>query len=121
MRHRPCNVAAKFGAKTAFASQAKSREKALERMKANLGDIPAAASASGGGDRTKASMRFLPPPPSHREMIVMKDASVGWGGTPLMSAVDLVVEKGQRILVLGCVPAHTYVSAAVMFRMRMGR
>jgi ATPase subunit of ABC transporter with duplicated ATPase domains len=121
MQHRPCTVTAKFGAKTAFASQAKSREKALERMKANLGDIPAAASASGGGDRTKASMRFLPPPPSHREMIVMKDASVGWGGTPLMSAVDLVVEKGQRILVLGCVPARTCVSAAVMFRTRMGR
>ena len=97
---------ARFGAKTAFASQAKSREKALNKMRENLGELPAAASSAGGGDRTKSSMRFLPPPPCHREMIVLKGAIVGWADKPLLSSVNLTVEKGQRILMLGCVAAR---------------
>ena len=92
---------AKWGAKTAFASAAKSREKSLAKLKENLVDEPAAASAYGGGDATKASMRFLPPPPCHREMLKLKDAVVGWNGTPLFAPLQLTIEKGQRILVLG--------------------
>jgi ABC-type molybdenum transport system ATPase subunit/photorepair protein PhrA len=92
---------AKWGAKTAFAGAAKSREKSLAKLKENLADEPAAASAFGGGDATKASMRFLPPPPCHREMLKLKDAVVGWNGTPLFAPLQLTIEKGQRILVLG--------------------
>ncbi len=92
---------AKFGAKTAFAAQAKSREKMLNRLRESAGELPVAAAASGGGDRTKSSMRFPAPPPCHRELVILKDAAVGWGGTPLLSSMNLTIEKGQRILVLG--------------------
>lgn len=92
---------AKFGAKTAFANAAKSREKMLDRMKAAAGELPAAASGAGGGDATKSRMYFPTPPPCHREVIILKDAKVGWSGKELLSKLTLTVEKGQRILVLG--------------------
>ncbi len=92
---------ARFGAKASKASQAQSRAKALEKLKANAVDIPAAASGAGPGDKSKATLRFLPPPPCHREIIILKDAAVGWGAEPLITGINLVVERGQRILVLG--------------------
>ena len=92
---------AKFGAKTAFANAAKSREKALERMRGSVGEMPAASSAHGGGDLVKASMRFMSPLPCHRELIKLKSAVVGWDGTPLLAPITLNIEKGQRILVVG--------------------
>ena len=92
---------AKFGAKTAFANAAKSRAKMLDKLRENAAEVPVAASSAGGGDRTKASMRFPKPPPCHREVIKLVDASVGWNDTPLLSNLNLTIEKGQRVLVLG--------------------
>jgi len=92
---------AKFGAKTAFANAAKSRAKMLDKLRENAAELPVAASTAGGGDRTKASMRFPKPPPCHREVIVMKNASVGWDNTPLLASLNLTIEKGMRVLCLG--------------------
>ena len=93
----------RFGANASKASQAKSREKVLNKMRENAVEMPAAASSSGPGDASKASMRFLAPPPCHREVITMKGATVGWSAEkpPLITGLDLVVEKGMRVLVLG--------------------
>jgi len=111
---------AKFGAKTAFANAAKSRAKMLDKLRENAAELPVAASSAGGGDRTKASMRFPKPPPCHREIIKLTDASVGWNGTPLLSKLNLTIEKGQRVLVLGpngagkstcaCLPMHDLIA-----------
>ena len=93
----------RFGANASKASQAKSREKVLEKLRENAIELPAAASGAGPGDASKASLRFLPPPPCHREIITMKDASVGWSPSspPLITDVSLVIERGMRVLVLG--------------------
>lgn len=44
-------------------------------------------------------------PPCFTDVLTLKGASVGWGEPgaqpPLLTGVDLVVKKGQRVLVLG--------------------
>lgn len=91
----------RFGANASKASQAQSRAKVLEKLRENAVEIPAASSGAGPGDKSKASLRFLPPPPCHREIIVLKDGAVGWGGEALITGINLVVEKGHRLLILG--------------------
>ncbi|MEW5302176.1 MAG: hypothetical protein WDW36_004981 [Sanguina aurantia] len=97
---------ARFGAKASKASQAQSRMKMLEKLKDNMADAPAAASALGAGDAKKVTLNLPRSPPCNQEVMILKKASVGWGEpgpdrTPLLTDLDLVVKKGQRILVLG--------------------
>jgi ABC-type Mn2+/Zn2+ transport system ATPase subunit len=101
---------ARFGAKASKASQAQSRAKQLEKLRADVVEIPAAAAAVGPGDARKVALRLPPPPPCTVKVLQLRGASVGWGAAPadasddrrpLLDSVDLTVVKGQRILVLG--------------------
>ena len=47
-------------------------------------------------------LRLPAPPPCHQEVLLARKLAVGWGGSPpLMSGVDITVERGQRFLLLG--------------------
>ncbi|GFR43392.1 hypothetical protein Agub_g4469 [Astrephomene gubernaculifera] len=133
----------RFGAKASKASQAQSKAKLLEKLKASQTQPPAPAAAAGAGDARKVSLRLPRAPPCHQQAIKLVGAALGWGqppaaaaGTaagpgsaatvsqqpqegqqqqqgqgqgeegvearrPLLSGLDLVIQRGQRILVLG--------------------
>ncbi|KAF5838243.1 P-loop containing nucleoside triphosphate hydrolase protein [Dunaliella salina] len=72
-------------------------------------EIPAAASSEGGGDARKVTLKLPQAPPCFTDVIVLKDASIGWRkpedsqgqAKPLLSNVELTIKKKQRVLVLG--------------------
>ncbi|KAG2502022.1 hypothetical protein HYH03_000516 [Edaphochlamys debaryana] len=102
----------RFGAKASKASQAQSKAKMLEKLKAQQTVVPAAAAAAGAGDARKVALRLPRAPPCFTEAIKLTGASVGWGQPPadpaapdapqpLISGINLVIRRGQRVLVLG--------------------
>ncbi|GLI70270.1 hypothetical protein VaNZ11_015202 [Volvox africanus] len=111
----------RFGAKASKASQAQSKAKMLEKLKAAQTEIPAAAAATGAGDARKVALKLPRAPPCYTEAIKLIGAAVGWGPAPqqavgepvgeppaasdapkpLLSGVNLVIRRGQRVLVLG--------------------
>jgi len=82
----------RFGAKATKAAQARSKRKQLER----LGEVPTV-------DRPPPLPRFqLPEAPAGAfTALRLQAASVGWGDTPVLEGVDLVVERGMRLVLLG--------------------
>ncbi|KAL6751554.1 P-loop containing nucleoside triphosphate hydrolase protein [Haematococcus lacustris] len=96
----------KFGAKASKAKSAQSKAKLADKLRAEKVEAPAAASAAGGGDRAKVHLRLPRAPPCFTDVLLLNNATIGWGtpdnGTqPLLQGVDLVIKKGQRVLVLG--------------------
>ncbi|KAG2439392.1 hypothetical protein HXX76_004749 [Chlamydomonas incerta] len=97
----------RFGAKASKASQAQSKAKMLEKLKAQQTVIPAAAAAAGAGDARKVALKLPRAPPCYTEAIKLTGADVGWGtpgepgSKPLVTGVNLVIRRGQRVLVLG--------------------
>ncbi|KAL0040705.1 hypothetical protein WJX79_002387 [Trebouxia sp. C0005] len=86
--------------------EAQSRAKQLEKIKSNMVAAPAASAGDGPGDARKVALKLPKAPPCHQEVLIMEDASIGWGEPnglkdPLLTGVKLKVEKGQRVLVLG--------------------
>ncbi|GIL59787.1 hypothetical protein Vafri_14505 [Volvox africanus] len=91
----------------------------LEKLKAAQTEIPAAAAATGAGDARKVALKLPRAPPCYTEAIKLAGAAVGWGPAPqqaepageppavsdapkpLLSGVNLVIRRGQRVLVLG--------------------
>jgi hypothetical protein len=62
----------RFGAKASKATQAQSKMKALEKLKAEAVEAPAAASSVGGGDAKSVTLRFPPAPPCFTDVITMQ-------------------------------------------------
>ncbi|GIL85713.1 hypothetical protein Vretimale_13175 [Volvox reticuliferus] len=111
----------RFGAKASKASQAQSKAKMLEKLKAAQTEIPAAAAATGAGDARKVALKLPRAPPCYTEAIKLTGAAVGWGPAPqqpvgepagqpsaasdapkpLLSGINLIIRRGQRVLVLG--------------------
>ena len=81
----------RFGAKATKAAQAKSKQKQLDR----LGEVDAP-------ERQAALPRFHLPeaPPGALEALVLKKADIGWA-EPLLRGVDLTLERGQRLALVG--------------------
>ena len=77
----------------------------LEKLKAQQTVIPAAAAAAGAGDARKVALKLPRAPPCFTEAIKLTGAAVGWGtpgepgAKPLISGVNLVIRRGQRVLV----------------------
>lgn len=99
-----CCSAPRLPPLTPQASQAQSRAKQLEKLKASAVEIPAAAAAVGGGDFRKVALRLPKAPPVYTEVIKMTDAAVGWGtpdsgNRPIVDNVNFIIRKGQRVLV----------------------
>jgi len=87
----------RFGASATKASAAQSRVKQLEKMK-----------QQGLLDAPTHSSRFRPllvlPDPPHavgESLLKLKGASVGWTESPLVSNIDLNIQKGMKILLRG--------------------
>jgi len=52
-------------------------------------------------DKKKFRFRFPPAPRSGKEVIAIEGVSHGYGGTTLFRDVDLLIERGDRIAILG--------------------
>jgi ATPase subunit of ABC transporter with duplicated ATPase domains len=79
----------RFGAKASKATQAQSKMKALEKLKAVAVEAPAAASSAGGGDAKSVMLRFPPAPPCFTDVITLQ---VGEHDAGLSRASALVVQ-----------------------------
>lgn len=117
----------RFGASATKASQAKDRQKKLERLReemlpeppadvvalaatagdheANQAEDSAAETTSSAGSlsvRRKAKLVLPEPPPCGPFPIALRNATLAWGNAaPVVVDTDLVVEKGMRLVIRG--------------------
>jgi ATP-binding cassette subfamily F protein 3 len=82
----------RFRYKATKARQVQSRVKALEKLD-RLQPPPR--------DQLVARFAFPAPQRSSRVVVEAIDASVGFDGTPVLSGIDLVVERGQKLALVG--------------------
>ena len=83
----------RFGAKASKASMAHSIEKRIVRLESTKVDAPRAS-------RT-VHVRFPPPPPPGRVVLEGEGLAVRYGDLEVFRDVDLVVERGERLLIMG--------------------
>ncbi|EFJ53175.1 hypothetical protein VOLCADRAFT_102793 [Volvox carteri f. nagariensis] len=88
----------RFGAKASKASQAQSKAKMLEKLKAAQTEIPAAAAATGAGDARKVALRLPRAPPCYTEAIKLSGVAVGWGPAPAPPGTPTPAEAGAPVL-----------------------
>lgn len=81
----------RFRAKATKARQAQSRIKALEKM-----ELIAAAHVDSAFEFSFRDMGVMPDP-----LLVLDDAAVGYGDTPILSHVALTLRPGERVGLLG--------------------
>jgi ATPase subunit of ABC transporter with duplicated ATPase domains len=83
----------RFGAKASKATMAHSIEKRIARIEA--GGVEARKA-----DR-KVAVRFPPPPPPGRTVLEGNGLAVRYGDNEVFRDVDLFVERGERLLIMG--------------------
>ncbi len=82
----------RFGAKATKAAQARSRQKQLDRIERI--EAPKA--------RRLPRFRLPPAPAGDLNTITLRKVTLGWEpDTPILQDIDLIVERGQRLAVLG--------------------
>ncbi len=90
-RKQILDFAARFGAKATKARQVQSRLKLLNKMESiELKPLPLAA-----------KIRIPPPTPTGRIAFEIRDADMGYGDKTILSKVEWLAEKGDRIGVVG--------------------
>jgi ATP-binding cassette subfamily F protein 3 len=82
----------RFRYKATKARQVQSRIKTLEKLERI--EVPAPA-------ELKAKFAFPQPQRSSRVVVEIKNASVGFDGVPVLSNINLVVERGQKLALVG--------------------
>ncbi len=82
----------RFRYKATKARQVQSRIKTLEKLERI--EVPQAA-------ELRATFAFPQPQRSSRTVVEIKDAQVGFDGVPVLSGIDLVVERGQKLALVG--------------------
>ena len=85
--------AARFGAKATKAAAAHQMVARAERMLAGLEEVRVA-------DRV-AKLRFPEPAPCGRTPLAASDLSKSYGSLEIFTAVDLAIDRGSRVVVLG--------------------
>jgi ATPase subunit of ABC transporter with duplicated ATPase domains len=85
--------AAKFGAKATKATAAHQMVRRAERMLAGLDEVRSA-------DRV-AKLRFPDPVPSGRTPLSARNLSKSYGSLEIFTAVDLAIDRGSKVVVLG--------------------
>jgi ATPase subunit of ABC transporter with duplicated ATPase domains len=83
----------RFGAKASKASMAHSIEKRIVRIEAGKIEAPRAGRS--------VHVRFPPPPPPGRLVMEGKGLAVRYGDLEVFRDVDVVVERGERLLIMG--------------------
>ena len=85
----------RFGAKATKAAQAQERQKMLDRFLAQQVQIPESLK--------KIRFTFPPAPHSGRLVLTLEGVSKSYDGVrQVLSQLDLVLEKGERLVVVGC-------------------
>jgi len=85
----------RFGASATKASQAQSRVKMIEKLKAEAVGPPE------GVERFRPKLQLPRPPPCNFEQLQLSGAAFGWGDVPIVRGVDLAFRKGDRVVVRG--------------------
>lgn len=85
--------AAKLGAKATKAVAAQNMVRRAERMLSGLDEVRQV-------DRV-AKLRFPDPAPSGRTPLMARDLSKSYGSLEIFSAVDLAIDRGSKVVVLG--------------------
>jgi ATPase subunit of ABC transporter with duplicated ATPase domains len=83
----------RFGAKATKASMAHSIEKRIVRLEDSKVEAPRAGRS--------VHVRFPPPPPPGRLVLEGKELAVRYGDLEVFRDVDAVVERGERLLIMG--------------------
>lgn len=107
----------RFGAKATKATAAKSKEKAIERIRASAPPSPDASFAAEGGGSVARKLVLRAAAKSSVRQLELTDAAFGWAcapdseaeaceaeaasGAPLLSGVNLKIERGWRLAVVG--------------------
>lgn len=84
----------RFGAKASKASQAQSKQKQIDRIRALENEIEVAE-----GEQNLV-FNLPPPPPCGREILRVKSLAIGYGKV-LANGIQLLLEKGARIAIIG--------------------
>lgn len=82
----------RFRYKATKARQVQSRVKALEKI--DIIELPKI-------EDLKLKFGYPDPPRSARIVLEIEDASLGYDGEPVLTGVDLVVERGQKVALVG--------------------
>jgi ATPase subunit of ABC transporter with duplicated ATPase domains len=85
--------AAKFGAKASKAAAAHQMVKRAEKLMSNLEDVREV-------DRV-ANIRFPEPAPCGKTPLFAENLSKSYGSLEIFTAVDLAIDKGSKVVVLG--------------------
>jgi len=85
--------AAKFGAKASKAASAHQMVARAEKLLAGLDDVRA--------EERVAKLRFPEPSPCGRTPLMATDLSKSYGSLEIFAAVDLAVDRGSKVVILG--------------------
>lgn len=93
----------RFGAKATKAAAANSKKKAIAKLQASMpAGLPEKVNSNSGGDRRIAVVKLPPTPVCAREVLILRKGVIGWeGSSPLLQNVDLKLETGMRLMILG--------------------
>src|SRR5699024_10726810 len=83
----------RFGAKATKAKQAQSRVKKLEKLKAQRVELK--------GGKRDISIRFPDAKKSGRTVLKVSDAHKAYGDNVVYDGLDLEIERGERIALVG--------------------
>ena len=89
------NFVNRFGAKNTKATQAKSKQKQIDRMKADLAEAPQ------GEDRQMKGFRFPQPERSGQRVLNLKKIDFAYGNNAVYSGMECEIERGQRTVLVG--------------------
>lgn len=84
----------RFRAKASLASRAQSKIKHIARLEAVAIDAPE-------GDEATVNFKFPQPPKSGRRVLTLENVSQAYGDLVVYRDLNLVVERGQRIVLVG--------------------
>jgi len=85
----------RFGAKNTKATQAKSKQKQIDRLKAEMVDVPQ------GEDRRMKGFRFPQPERSGQRVLTLKDIDFAYGSNEVYRGMEIEIERGQRTVLVG--------------------
>ena len=85
----------RFGAKNTKATQAKSKQKQIDRLKADLVEVPQ------GEDRRMKGFRFPQPERSGQRVLTLKDIDFAYGTNQVYRGMECEVERSQRTVLVG--------------------
>ncbi len=84
----------RFGAKATKATQASSRKKQIEKLAADLEDLPPSS-------RRAPYFRFGVNRPSGKEVVEIKELNKSYGDKEVLKNVSLTIRRGEKVAVIG--------------------